>query len=389
MYTGGRGSNMKKVLILGRMVPTYGDNLEKSDDTIRTAKIVEGALSRLRSESTVLDVDYQVSAPTLQGGRLFSGFMNELLGADLIIFNLTNVSANVAYEFAIVQALGKPYFHVASEGELPAYFQGEIGVRSFKDTGAFDPEEPSHVEVYSFLKSIFKGSIPPTRFSRSQITEFFDGLTLSDVSAASGLAAGYFRNSLRRFERTNGFFGRQCSGVLRPSKQDPIKFDRKIPQMYIAVEPPSRLTGSYVQDFSLVEDSLKSLNLALVDFNIDRGSDEADFRSFGGHVLARVEDETILEPLGLVILEVPTFLYALQQSALYRAFFSSDLDADEVDRRVPMEVEVLDGFIARVRRSIDYYYRNDPDVPNKSKRFKWVTIETLPSLLEEHASRYL
>lgn len=380
---------MRKVLVLGRMVPTYGDNLEKSDDTIRTAEIVKGALSRLRSEKKIVDVEYQVSAPTLQGGRLFSGFMNELLGADLIVFNLTNVSANVAYEFAIVQALGKPYFHVSSDGELPAYFQGEIGVRGFSDRGPFNPAEASHVEVYSFLESAFKSNSPPGRLTRSQITEFFDGLTLSDVSAASGLAAGYFRNSLRRFERTNGFFGRKCSGMLRPKGQQSIKFDDKIPELYIAIEPPSGLMGSYLQDFNVVEEALKRLNYALVDFNIDRGSDEADFRGFGGHVLAKLENETIVEPRGLVVLEVPTFLYALQQSALYRAFFSADLDSDEIDRRAPMEVEVLNGFITRVRRSIDYYYRNDPDVPNKSKRFRWTTLDTLPVLLEDQASRFL
>jgi hypothetical protein len=380
---------MRKILILGRMVPSYNESLARSDDTIRTAEIVSGAIKRLRDTGEIIDTDYSVAAPVLQGGRLFSGFMDELLGADLVVFNLTDVSANVGYEFGVVQSLGRPYFFVCSGSGLPDYFQGEIGILNFRSSGSFDAENHSHIELNTFLKDCFSTSIVPVRFSRTQITEYFDGLALSDVSAASGLAAGYFRNSLRRFERTNGFFGRKCSGALRPNGQETIRFEDKVPQMYVAVEPPSRLTGAYLADFKKLEERLDDLGYVLVDFHINAGKDEADFRNFGGHVLARREMGQIVEPRGLIILEVPTFLYALQYSALYSAFFKSDLDAQELERRVAMEEELFDGMILRVKRSIDHYYRHDREVPNLSRRFKWTTIESLPNLLAEIVPQYL
>lgn len=380
---------MRKILILGRMVPSFDESLARSDDTITTANIVSGAIDRLRAAGEIVDAEYSVAAPVLQGGRLFSGFMDELLGSDLVIFNLTDVSANVAYEFGIVQSLGRPYFFICSGLELPAYFQGEIGILNFRNVEEFDADEASHIELYNFLKGCFSTSVMSLRFSRSQITEYFDGLALSDVSAASGLAAGYFRNSLRRFERTNGFFGRQCSGMLRPAGQDRIEFEEKVPEMYVAVEPPSRLTDSYVRDFELVERRLSELGYALVDFHINRGKDEADFRNFGGHVLAKSEQGRIVEPQGLVVLEVPTFLYALQYSALYSAFFKTDLDYEELERRSTMEEELFSGMILRVKKSIDYYYRHDREVPNVSRRFKWTTIQALPELLAEIGPQYL
>lgn len=380
---------MRKILILGRMVPNFDESLARSDDTITTSNIVSDAIARLRVSGEIVDAEYTVTAPVLQGGRLFSGFMDELLGSDLVIFNLTDVSANVAYEFGIVQSLGKPYFFICSDLELPAYFQGEIGIFNFRNVEEFDVNEASHIELYNFLKDCFSTSMVSLRFSRSQITEYFDGLALSDVSAASGLAAGYFRNSLRRFERSNGFFGRKCSGMLRPAGQDPIAFEAKVPEMYIAVEPPSHLTDSYVRDFELVERRLSELGYALVDFHINRGKDEADFRNFGGHVLARSEHERIAEPQNLVVLEIPTFLYALQYSALYSAFFKIDLDAEELERRGTMEEEIFDAMILRVKKSIDYYYRHDREVPNVSRRFNWTTIQALPELLVEIGPQYL
>ncbi len=380
---------MKKILILGRMIQSYDENLTPSDDTIRTARIVSGAIDRLRAAGEIVEAEYSVSAPILQGGRLFSGFMDELLGADLVIFNLTDVSANVAYEFGVVQSLGRPYFFVVSGSDLPAYFLGEIGIFSFQSNGGFDISDPSHAQLNTFLRSCFETSIVPVRFSRTQITEYFDGLALSDVSAASGLAAGYFRNSLRRFDRTNGFFGRKCSGALRPKDQSTINFDDKIPQMYIAVEPPSRLTNGYLSDFNRVEERVNELGYALVDFHINAGKDEADFRNFGGHVVARLEKGQIMEPRGLVVLEVPTFLYALQYSALYSAFFKPDLDSQELDRRVAMEGALFDSMIHRVKKSIDHYYRHDREVPNVSRRFKWTTIDSLPSLLGEVVPQYI
>lgn len=380
---------MRKVLIIGRMEPSYNESLTRSDDTIRTAEIVLGAIRRLRAAGEIFDTEYSVSAPVLQGGRLFSGFMDELLGADLVIFNLTEVSANVGYEFGIVQSLGRPYFFVCAGSELPAYFQGEIGIPSFQNEGAFDRTDPSHIELNAFLKDCFATNVVPPRFSRTQITEYFDGLALSDVSAASGLAAGYFRNSLRRFDRTNGFFGRKCSGALRPKGSEVINFNDKVPQMYIAVEPPSRLTEGYLSDFNQLEASLEELGYALVDFNINAGKDEADFRNFGGHVLARIEDGKIIEPRGLIVLEVPTFLYALQYSALYGAFFKPDLDSQELERRMAMEGALFDGMILQVKKSIDHYYRHDREVPNVSRRFKWTTIEALPRLLEQLVPQYI
>lgn len=380
---------MRKILILGRMVPNFDESLARSDDTITTSNIVSDAIARLRVSGEIVDAEYTVTAPVLQGGRLFSGFMDELLGSDLVIFNLTDVSANVAYEFGIVQSLGKPYFFICSDLKLPAYFQGEIGIFNFRNVEEFDVNEASHIELYNFLKDCFSTSMMSLRFSRSQITEYFDGLALSDVSAASGLAAGYFRNSLRRFERSNGFFGRKCSGMLRPAGQDPIAFEAKVPEMYIAVEPPSHLTDSYVRDFELVERRLSELGYALVDFHINRGKDEADFRNFGGHVLARSEHGRIVEPQNLVVLEIPTFLYALQYSALYSAFFKIDLDAEELERRGNMEEEIFDAMILQVKKSIDYYYRHDGEVPNVSRRFNWTTIQALPELLVEIGPQYL
>ncbi|MGR3413321.1 STING domain-containing protein [Pseudooceanicola nanhaiensis] len=380
---------MKKILVLGRMVPSYNESLARSDDTITTANLVLDTINRLLAAGDIVDTQYSVEAPVLQGGRLFSGFMDELLGSDLVIFNLTDVSPNVAYEFGIVQSLGRPYFFICSEAELPAYFQGEIGILNFRNVKKFSSELASHFELYNLLRDCFSSTITPSRFSRTQISEYFDGLALSDVSAASGLAAGYFRNSLRRFERTNGFFGRRCSGMLRPAGQDRIEFEGKVPEMYIAVEPPSRLTGSYIEDFGIVQDSLAGFGLTLVDFHINRGEDEADFRNFGGHILARREQGKALEPRGLVVLEVPTFLYALQYSAIYSAFFKSDLDGVELERRAAMEEELFNGMIVRVKRSIDYYYRHDKEVPNVSRRFKWTTLESLPNLLAEIGPRYL
>lgn len=52
---------MRKVLILGRMVPSYNESLARSDDTITTAKIVSDAIDRLRVAGEIVDTEYSVN----------------------------------------------------------------------------------------------------------------------------------------------------------------------------------------------------------------------------------------------------------------------------------------------------------------------------------------
>jgi len=380
---------MKKILVLGRMSNgDKKDQYERSDDTKTTAALIEATIDILKQQNEIIDEEFEVQVPSaLAGGMLYPGFMDLLLGCDLVVFNLTNVSANVGYEFATVQALGKPYILVTEDDVVPAYFQPEIGVYGLKISGKWNAEEASHKHVFEMLKDAFSGQTIDEKFSNSQASQYFGGLSISEVSAATGLAAGYFRNSLRRFDRSNGYFNKPCEGRFTKCAgnfeiaKGGVPFEKLSVEKYFAIRPPSGLKKGYLWDHNKMLSEVEKLGFTLLDFFIAKQDDEADFRNFGGYVLAEVENSEVIIPKSLIVIEVPTFLYALQLSPLHAKYLQPGLESAEIKHRTENEGALLARMQARVELSIDDLYRRDSDLPPTSRDFEWINVEELEEKL--------
>lgn len=160
-----------------------------------------------------LGFNYVVTTPydIPDGGQIINALISEIDRSDIIIADITGLGANVFYEIAVGQALGKPVITVGKDGP-PFDLLGFRHVFLLPNT----PPDQIPADVRSDLirclkfanNIISEGDIP-----ENPITLFF-GVPLTGVSATTTVADTYFRNFIEEAVQSFTFLNHENDEYL-------------------------------------------------------------------------------------------------------------------------------------------------------------------------------
>jgi hypothetical protein len=246
-----------------------------------TAAIKEGVERALKQAS--FPQEWEVTIPdSLAGANIVQDVFHKIDTADLAIADISNRSPNVFYEIALFDTLGTPTIILEKPGSkkqqpVPFYWR-HTRVHQLKK---FTP-----AEIAKKLEGIFENlasAQAPLDLTANPITQFYD-VPLVDISAASGLAVGYYDNFLRHM-----LMEKQGALALPENKLDKL-----------IVLRPTRVRG-----FQDDEDAIKQL------FPNAQGiTAVAPTHRRGKLFLDRVSDGTVID--------IPTPIYSLQEAPRYK-----------------------------------------------------------------------
>jgi hypothetical protein len=309
------------------------------------------------------------------------GVLDLIESAHLVVIDLTGNRADVTYEAGIVHALGVPCIILTSDAQPPFYFIGADHIGRFHYAQAFDADQVTHRDLHGYIRRFIAD---PTLFSDNQLTAYFK-LPIVDIAGPSGLAAGYYRNSIRRFVRRQGFVA-SAREVVWPGQlevKDGVETRRPETRPmtvahYIAVRPPGNLRQSSGHAGQLAE-ILRKRGLRTEVAVLRKLSDDyADMRDFVGQFLVRdmPRDQPVefIQP-GIVV-EIPTTLYALPFSPRVMKRLGMAPHA-----RTVAEARLFAQMQASFERSLDFLLHKDPEVED-ARPFHWTDLAGLPELLD-------
>lgn len=369
------------ILVLGPMRQTDSGIVTVEDRTLGLKDILDDIIEDLEAETARRNVRIVVTGPSDRDHNVIvSGVLDLIENADLVVLDLSGSRASVAYEVGIVHALGLPYILITSDARPPFYFQAADFIGDFHYAAAFDHHQ-THLDLRERVLAFLAN---PARFAGNQLSTHF-GLPLVDIAGPSGLAAGYYRNSIRRFIRFNGFMDtareviwagpmHSKDGVeTRRTETRPMTISR-----FIAVRPPGSLRDPVGHARELA-DALKKRGLKTEFATIRKREDDfADMRDFGAQFLARITPPgapvQFIEP-GIIV-EIPTTLYALPFSPR----FKKRLDLDRALRSDRAE-QLLQQMLASFEDNLDYHIVAEQDAGGRD-RFMMIDLVELPDVLE-------
>jgi nucleoside 2-deoxyribosyltransferase len=371
------------VLVLGPMRQVQGGHIEVEDRTAGLKVLIEKITKDLEPDANTANRKVVMMAPENRTrATIVPGVLDLIENAHLVILDLTGNRANVTYEAGIVHALGVPCIILTSDAQPPFYFIGADYIGHFHYAQVFDPDQVTHRDLHGYLRRFIAD---PTLFSDNQLTAYFE-LPIVDIAGPSGLAAGYYRNSIRRFVRRHGFVAstREVVWPGRLEVKDGIETRRpEIRPMtvahYIAVRPPGNLRQSSGHAGQLA-DILKGRGLRTEFAALRKLPDDyADMRDFVGQFLVRdtPRDQPVAFIQPGVIVEIPTTLYALPFSPRV----AKRLGLAPAARAVA-EARLFAQMQASFERNLDFLLHKDPEV-EEAGLFRWTDLADLPKLLDE------
>jgi nucleoside 2-deoxyribosyltransferase len=208
---------------------------EENDSSIQIRnalrKVLQETVSReYLDKYGVEDENILISFPEeWKGSSIERDVFSKLDTADLVVFNITprtddtNPSPNVFYELGLVHSLGLPYLIIVQEEiDIPFYLRS---IRCYT-VKAFDEEEL--VRTLRQPIESFISDHSPFSFTENIISRFYEGLPVVDISAAVGLATGYYMNFVRRILKDGGFISHYPDKIKRLIVVRPISGNRKI-----------------------------------------------------------------------------------------------------------------------------------------------------------------
>ena len=304
------------ILVLGPMRPV-GEGAEMSPRTATLASLLRSILSA----RGVAEDEAHVAFPDENTfSDIIPGILTMIESADLVVLDLTGDSAGTMYELGLIHALGMPFVLLTSDAARPFYIRVSQCITRFELTPDFDARRSGHDALASrigqFLDLMRDSPVGGGRledFATNAVSAFFDGLPIVDIAAPAGLAAGYWRNAVRRFVGHAGYFDPPDRTFMLKIAGQTVERPLKLAH-FVAVKPPSGLDAAQNDDFVALERALAAAGYAYVSGAIRQHYDH-DLRDFGVKVLCRVGTDGAVELIdpGIVI-DLPTTLYALQHS---------------------------------------------------------------------------
>jgi hypothetical protein len=305
---------------------------------------------------------------------------------DLVVIDMSGGRANVGYEAGIVHALGLPYVIVTSDPQPPFYFQGAECICDFHFSRKYARRQATHKDLRRSLLRFLTEQDAINDFADNQLTRHFE-LPLVDIAGPSGLAAGYYRNGVRRFLRPGGFIGAPCDVTWATSVETKGGVEvrrtarRRIEIGHlIAIRPYGGLTHSYFDHDKRLKEALAKLEFRLQFATIQKREKEfEDLRDFGGQFLAYLDKPgaaiRFIEPA--IVVDTPTTLYALPFSPRIRKL--NRLSGPPLKQR---RKHLLDQMQASFSRNLDFQLEQEMDQAHID-RFRLIDLADLKATLKE------
>jgi hypothetical protein len=345
------------VLILGPM----GAGVATSEQNcVRLKAAVEALLGRAEFTERLRACGYQrfsVTAPEhLQGNRIANEVFRELDKADLVLLDLssrpgtTAPSPNVMYELALVHALGLPFMLISSTTDPAPFYVAHDRVRQ----AAYEDLESTTAELHGPFAAYLD---PKNRqnFADNAISGYYDGAAIIDISAAAGLAAGYYDNFVHRVLREgNGYLARSGGQYKR-----------------LITVLPADLDSTAAQQIEDVAALAQSLGLQLESTELKLA--ESDIRGLA------------IKHIGPVLIDVPSTVYALRRSPRLLKHLQESRD-DLDDGPGGAEKKTHQRLLRQFRQSLlDHLRRDRALTPIRDKAFECISVADLPERLRQLA----
>lgn len=319
------------ILVLGPM----GDE-HAAPSTVQISKAVErllaeDELSGLLKANQV--TRHRIHVPEGQNeSEIVHNILSLLDTADLVLFDLTpKVSqpdrANVFYELALVQALGIPVVLLVKSGvEVPFYARTATQYR----VADFEIETLANA-LRSPLREFLDWQNRSVSFTNDRVSQFY-GLPVVDISAAVGLATGYYYNFLSRLITEGGFLAHYPDLIRQ-----------------VVYVRPSSIGSTYEADLAALKAGLHAKGLVLRTEKLAAIASDDKRPLWFDHVDG-------------VVIDIPRTIYPLRRSPRLLAMhsrnpvFASPASESAFHQRVSqMESALLD----RVKAAIDFQIRHD------------------------------
>lgn len=265
---GATGHQKPYIFVIGPMGEGKGafGGVDISLHVPNIGKALEIIQSRLRSEGAL---DFNFEVPTTPHAHEINEFVLPRIDrSDIGIADLSGQSPNVFYELAYFHSLGVPVVALEplkrkKDPSTPWY----ATTREVRRPTSFAVDDLVAV-LESPLRQILSANIDGSTFS-NPISQVYGGIPLVDISAASGLAAGYFENFLKTLLDIDGPLDDEFPEyerlkkivIVRPdtvSEMDELEARMKasLPVIRRVIEPKGRIRElrfdqykSYIVDF--------------------------------------------------------------------------------------------------------------------------------------------
>jgi len=319
------------VFIIGPM----GEDDKGTDFEQRITRIKSGAEAALR-EILGSEDRFNVTSPyDLKGADITDDVFQQIDTADFAIADVSNRSPSVMYEMAFFHALGTPMVILedgsAGKGKpagTPFYFKNSRLLL----VDQFQPDAIQE-QLYAVWKDYFDGTMAIV-LSQNPISKFYR-VPLVDISAATGLAVGYYANFLQHVLQ-------QKTGVLA-LKENPV-------DQLLVIRPGGVNTLKQDED---------AIDAAFPDTT--KGTLKALSHPRESLFFQRIHDA--------LIIDIPTPIYTLEFAPRRRILRKQMHDAHHLDKKVTeaimskLENRMIDVFFNTLDFLVDdYNVINDPQI---------------------------
>lgn len=298
---------------------------------------------------------HAVVAPEhLQGNLIVTDVVSHLEGADFVVFDLSprpnelSPSPNVMYELGLVHALGLPHVLLKGKGGGLPFYVTQNRVRTV-DFGKDASVEAALAPV--FRSVLQRGGIG---FADNAVSQYFGGAALVDISAAAGLAVGYYDAFIDYLLRAGGYLQRAEGAPFR----------------HVVTVVPERFGPTAVDDEKTLAAGLARRGIALA---------KHEFPPIDGKPRGM-----LVKHAGPVIVDLATAAYAMRRSPrllklheLRRNRQASGRLLDALEAK--MHARLHREFIRMVQFSLDSNARHQH---MEAKALHFATPETAPALVE-------
>ena len=281
-----RDDGILDILVLG---PMGKGNSLGAQNCLMIKKALEILLAEPILDENLKKAGFQqftVTAPEqLQGNRIANEVFRQLDNADLVIIDMSSrsktkqPSPNVMYELALVHAMGLPFMLISSSVDPVPFYIAHDRIHHANYANVDDIRSELRQSFISFLDNNSNQN-----FADNVVSSFYDGAAVIDISAAAGLAAGYYDNFVSR--------------VLREGNRYLARSNGQFTNLLTVL--PEDLNGTVQQQLEIIASQIKAAGFAL-EFS-ELKTAESDIRGLA------------VKHVGNVLVDIPSTVYALRRS---------------------------------------------------------------------------
>lgn len=241
------------VFVLGPMTEAG----ETTPNCVLIKTVAEGLLREPKIRPLLRKAKFKramVTAPEHLGGSMIvPRVIGHLESADFVIIDLSPFpgadvpSPNVMYELALVHALGLPHVLLKKKKGVLPFYVTQNNVREVD----FD-----HIEtIEAALRPVLQSLLEPggEMFAENGVSAYFGGAALIDISAAAGLAVGYYDAFIDFLIRNGGYMQREPGRFRHVVCAIPIRFDPTAEQDQLRIEEQLASRGLKLEKLQLPE----------------------------------------------------------------------------------------------------------------------------------------